>query len=134
MDQKIPTVSENQNSPSWLSGDCGARSFVFCRSLFVLFHLAIILSVLLFMVSDYPFGIFKLVFLVHDITHDFNMMHTTCTTGGAATIYPSGVSGSIVCLFVFFHLVIELLEFDLRVVITPLVLSNLSYLDNKYRL
>jgi hypothetical protein len=86
------------------------------------------------MVSDYPFGIFKLVFLGHDITHDFNMMHTTCTTGGAATIYPSGVSGSIVCRFVFFHLVIELLEFDLRVVITPLVLSNLSYLDNKYRL
>jgi len=34
---------------------------VFCRSLFVLFLLAIVLSVLLrFMDSDYPFGIFKL--------------------------------------------------------------------------
>jgi len=34
---------------------------VFCRSLFVLFLFAIVLSVLLrFMDSDYPFGIFKL--------------------------------------------------------------------------
>jgi hypothetical protein len=33
---------------------------VFCRSLFVLFHSIIILSVLRFMSSDYLFGIFKL--------------------------------------------------------------------------
>ena len=34
---------------------------MFCRSLFVLFHLAIVLSVLLrFTPSDYHFGIFKL--------------------------------------------------------------------------
>ena len=34
---------------------------MFCRSLFVLFNLAIVLSVLLrFTDSDYPFGIFKL--------------------------------------------------------------------------
>ena len=31
-----------------------------CRSLFVLFGLFIVLSVLQFMDSDYPFGIFKL--------------------------------------------------------------------------
>jgi hypothetical protein len=37
---------------------------VFCRSLFVLFLLAIVLCVLLLLTaSDYPFGIFKLFFL-----------------------------------------------------------------------
>jgi len=37
---------------------------MFCRSLFVLFHLAIVLSVFLrFTDSDYPFGVFKLFFL-----------------------------------------------------------------------
>jgi hypothetical protein len=36
---------------------------MFCKSLFVLFLLAIVFSVLLqFMASDYPFGIFKLFF------------------------------------------------------------------------
>jgi len=34
---------------------------VFCKSLFVLLPLTIVLSVLLFTTSDYPFGIFKLV-------------------------------------------------------------------------
>jgi hypothetical protein len=33
---------------------------MFCRSLFVLFHLPIVLSVLWFPDSDYPFDIFKL--------------------------------------------------------------------------
>jgi hypothetical protein len=33
---------------------------MFCRSLFVLFLLAIVLSVLRFTDSDYPFGVFKL--------------------------------------------------------------------------
>jgi hypothetical protein len=38
---------------------------VFCRSLFVLFLLAIVLSVfLLFTDSDYPFGIFDQLFLI----------------------------------------------------------------------
>jgi hypothetical protein len=53
---------------NWLpvfSGVRVARSLVFyvmfCRSMFVLFLLAIVLSVLLrFTFSDYPFGIFKL--------------------------------------------------------------------------
>jgi hypothetical protein len=43
---------------------CVAQSLVlcvvFCQSLFVFFPLAIVLSVLPFMASDYPFGIFKL--------------------------------------------------------------------------
>ena len=53
--------------PLVFSGVHVARSLVFnamfCRSLFVLFLLAIVLSVLLrFTISDYPFGIFKLFF------------------------------------------------------------------------
>jgi hypothetical protein len=41
---------------------------MFCRSLFVLFLLAIVLSALLrFTDSDYPFGIFKLfLYLIHE--------------------------------------------------------------------
>ena len=35
---------------------------IFCRSLFVRFRLAIVLSVLLFTDADYPFGIYKLFF------------------------------------------------------------------------
>ena len=53
--------------PSWCPV-LVARSFVFCvvfcRSLFVLFLLAIVLSVLRIMDYDYPFGIFKLFLLV----------------------------------------------------------------------
>ena len=42
-----------------------ARSLVvFCRLLFVLFLLTIVLSVLLFTASDYPFGIFTLLTIV----------------------------------------------------------------------
>jgi len=43
------------------SGERVTRSLVmFCRSLFVLFLLAIVMSGLRFTDSDYPFGIFKL--------------------------------------------------------------------------
>ena len=53
--------------PPVLRGDWFVRSLVFCvmfcRSLFVLFLLAIALSVLQFTVSGYLFGIFKLLFL-----------------------------------------------------------------------
>jgi len=49
------------------SGVRVARSLVFCamfcRSLFVLFHLSIVLSVLRFTASEYPFGTFKLFFI-----------------------------------------------------------------------
>jgi hypothetical protein len=51
-------------SPPVVSGVRVTRSLVFCvmfcRSLFVLFLLAIVLSVLRFTDSDYPFGVFKL--------------------------------------------------------------------------
>ena len=39
-------------------------NLVFCRSLFVLFLLVIVLCVLWFMASDYPFGIFTLLTIV----------------------------------------------------------------------
>jgi len=52
---------------------CVAQSLVlcvvFCQLLFVFFPLAIVLSVLPFMASNYPFGIFKL-FLQNQIVHD----------------------------------------------------------------
>jgi len=60
--------SEHLNSPAFFSGVRVTRSLVlydcvFCRSLFVLFLLADMLSVLLrYTDSDYPFGIFKLFF------------------------------------------------------------------------
>jgi len=40
---------------------------MFCRSLFVIFLLAIVLSVLRFTDSNYPFGIFKLFFAVSEV-------------------------------------------------------------------
>jgi hypothetical protein len=60
--------SAHLSSPTFFSGVRVTRSLVlydcvFCRSLFVLFLLAIMLSVLLrYTDSDYPFGIFKLFF------------------------------------------------------------------------
>jgi hypothetical protein len=60
--------SEHLSSPAFFSGVRVTRSLVlydcvFCRSLFVLFLLAIVLSVLLrYTDSDYLFGIFKLFF------------------------------------------------------------------------
>ena len=58
------TLPEHMSSPLIFSGVCVTRSEVycvmFCKSLYVLFLLAIVLSVLRFTDSDYPFGIFKL--------------------------------------------------------------------------
>ncbi len=61
------TLPEHTSSSPDFSGVCGARSaifcVVFCRSLFAplfLFLLTIVVSVLRFVDSDYPFGIFKL--------------------------------------------------------------------------
>ena len=65
----IPTSNRNYRKSNknvyiaYYSGVCVTRSLmcIFCRSLFVLFLLAIVLSVLLRLTdSDYPFGIFKL--------------------------------------------------------------------------
>ena len=57
----------HMGSPQVLSGAHDVRSsvfcVVFCRALFVLFIVAIVLFVLRLTDSDYPFGIFKLFFL-----------------------------------------------------------------------
>ena len=63
VEQGLLTLQDHMSSPnfSWVRV---ARSLVFCvvfcRSLLVLFLLAIVLSVRRFTDSDYPFGIFKL--------------------------------------------------------------------------
>jgi hypothetical protein len=62
--QELLTLPEHMNSPPVFSGVRVARSLVFCvvfcRSLFVLFLLAIVLSIHRCTNYDYPFGIFKL--------------------------------------------------------------------------
>ena len=63
---------EHLSSPTDFSGVRVARFFVFCvvfcRSLFVLFHLLIVLSVLLqFIYSDYPFVIFLTFFCLRHL-------------------------------------------------------------------
>ena len=63
--RRVPLIEqEHLRSPPVLSGVRVVRYLVFCvvfcRSLFVLFRLAIVLSVLRFTYSDYAFGIFKL--------------------------------------------------------------------------
>ena len=65
VEQALITVPEHQSSSTLISEGRVAGSLVFCAvfciSLFVLFLLVIVLSVLLqFTASNYPFGIFKL--------------------------------------------------------------------------
>jgi hypothetical protein len=73
VEQELLTLMEHMSSPLVYSGVRVARSLVFCvmfcRSLFIHFLLAIVLSALLrFTTSDYPFGIFKLfLFYEHDV-------------------------------------------------------------------
>ena len=72
MEQELFTLSEHLSLSLVFSGVCVAWSLVFCvmycRLLFFLFLLTIILSVLLrFTVSGYTFGIFQFFFL-HCIT------------------------------------------------------------------
>ena len=64
VEQELLTLPESLNSPPVFSGVSVARSFcvAFCRSLFVLFLLTIVLYVLQFTDSDYPFGIFKFLY------------------------------------------------------------------------
>jgi len=61
------TFQEHLSSPSGFSAVRVARSLVFCvlscGSLFVLYHLDIVLSVLRITASDFFFGIFKLFFI-----------------------------------------------------------------------
>ena len=64
VEQELLTLPGHLSSPQIFIGVRVTRSLVwyvmFCRSLFVLFRLAIVLSVLWFTDSDYPLGIFKL--------------------------------------------------------------------------
>ena len=66
VEHELLTRPEHLSSPPVFSGVCVTRSLVLCIMfvdvvcLFVLFLLAIVLSVLRFMDSDYPFGISKL--------------------------------------------------------------------------
>jgi hypothetical protein len=60
--QELLTLPEHRSSPPIF---CGIR-VVFCRSLFVLFRLATVLSVLRSTASDYPFGIFKFLSIEHN--------------------------------------------------------------------
>jgi hypothetical protein len=61
--QKLLALPDHLSSPPVFSRVCVTRSLfvclILCRSLFVLFHLAIVFSVLRFRDSVYPFGIFK---------------------------------------------------------------------------
>jgi hypothetical protein len=60
VEQELLTHPDHISSPLGFSGVCVARSLgfcvIFCRSLFVHFHLVIVLSVLQFTASDYPLG------------------------------------------------------------------------------
>ena len=83
MEQELLTPLKNLSSPPVYYGVHVALSLVFCivfcRSLFVLFLLAIVLSALLWlMVSGYPFGIFKHFFLLKLLTfsHDIKFKQT----------------------------------------------------------
>ena len=64
IEQELLTVSEHLSSPPVIRGVRVARSLVFCvmfcRSLFALYYLAIVLSVLRCTVSCYPFDLFSL--------------------------------------------------------------------------
>jgi hypothetical protein len=71
VEQELPTLPEHLSSPSVFSGLRVTQSLVLCVCFvdlvcpFVLFLLAIVLSVLLrYTDSDYPFGIFKLFYKI----------------------------------------------------------------------
>ena len=73
LEQELPTLPENLSSPLIFSVVRVARllvfSVVFCRLLFVLFLLTIVLSVLRFTDSDYSFGIFKVFFFLGQVSN-----------------------------------------------------------------
>ena len=74
VEQELPTLPEHMISPPGFSGIHVTQSLVmFCRSLFVLFLLAIVFSVLRFQDSDYLFGILKL--LLNYVTY---CVHVSC--------------------------------------------------------
>ena len=85
VEQELPTLPEHMRSPSVLVGFMFlVLCVLFCRLLFFplsFFFLAIVLSVLRFTDSDYPFGIFKLFLLrlVYWGSWRFNVEDATLT-------------------------------------------------------
>ena len=73
VEQVLLAHPEHLSSPPVFSGIRVAWSFVFCvmfcRSLFVLFHLVVALSLLWFTASDYSFGIFNLFLSSSGVPH-----------------------------------------------------------------
>ena len=125
-------VSSNSSYPSRASelnpsfcGVHGAWSLVFCvvfcRSLFLFFFFSIVLSVLWFTDSDYPFGIFKLFLPLQSIW----AQPVFCGVHGALSL----VFCVVFCrslLLGFFCRLYCLFFNDLRILITLLVSSNSS--------
>ena len=70
VERELLTLPGHLSSPPVCNGVRVTRSLalcvMFCSSLFVLFLLAMVLSVLRFTDSDYPFVIFKLFFYIYD--------------------------------------------------------------------
>ena len=93
VEQELPTLPEHLGSTSVFSGVRVARSLVFCvvfwGSLFVLFILTIVLSVLRFMDSNYSFNIFK---------HNFNVNRPVWHNCQRETILPWFLTSVLVVL------------------------------------
>ena len=129
-----------------VSGVRFVRSLVFCvlfcRSLFVLFLLAIVLSMLWFMASDYPFGIF---WPLCCLCFDLWLLITPLVPFGHCVVYAL-IYGFWLPLWYLLAIVLSMLWFmafdypfgifwplcclcfDLWLLITPLVSSNFSYI------
>ena len=112
MEQELLTIPEHLSSPRFLEGFMLPRvnlvlCVMLCRSMFVLFLLAIVLSFLLrFTASDYPFGIFK-------------FWPLCCIL--SARLWVCFIDR---CLSFFFWPLCCSSFFDLRILITPLVSSS----------
>ena len=83
VEEELLTLPVHPSSPPDFSGVHPTRSIVFCvvfyRSLFVLFLLAIVLSILLWYTDfDYPLGIFKLFLCGKHINNDMWPTHQQC--------------------------------------------------------
>ena len=80
VEQELLTLMEHMSSPPVFSGVRVDWSLVlclmFCRSFFVLFLLAIVLSVRWFTDLDNPFGIYKLCFVVSLVQIDWCLFLT----------------------------------------------------------
>jgi hypothetical protein len=103
---------------------------VFCRSLFVLFLLAIVLSVLLrFRDSDYPFGICNL-FFQHPIFHIHIVKLVLPMNRQSICMF----CRSLFVLLYFFFWSLCCLFFNIRILNTTLVYSNSSLVSFSWKL